>query len=101
MQTRIPLGKVRHPVLSVRKSSGGADHELDEDGHGHHEEFSGRPDMAFPPSPSHTHRGASHSPVLQETSSSSSWIRIPRCRLRILLDRGRMGRRCLRVSRAS
>jgi len=39
---------------------------MGEDGHGHHEEFSGRPDMGFPPSPSqHSHRGASHSPVLQ------------------------------------
>ena len=42
---------------------GGADHENDKDGYGHHEEFGGHPDMAFPPSPSH--RGTSHSPVMQ------------------------------------
>jgi len=37
----------------------------------------------------------------KETSSSSSWTRIPRCRLRILLGRGRMLQRCLQDSRAS
>lgn len=45
---------------------GGCSHDLGEDGHGHHEEFSGRPDMGFPPSPSQvSHRGTSRSPVLQ------------------------------------
>ena len=49
------------PCLDVH----GCSHDI-EDGHGHHEEPSGRPDMAFPPSPSQrSHRGASHSPVLQ------------------------------------
>jgi hypothetical protein len=66
METRIHLGKVRHFARTVGKSGGGADHRIDEDGHGHHEEFGGRPDMAFPHSPSqHSHRGASRSPVLQ------------------------------------
>lgn len=51
---------------NICKSNGRANYDIDEDGHGHHEEFSGRHDMAFPPSPSqHSHRGASHSPILQ------------------------------------
>jgi len=53
------------PSSGVCKSSGEANHDI-KDGHGHHEEFSGRPDAAFPPSPSqHQHHGASHSPALQ------------------------------------
>lgn len=66
METRIPPGMVRHFACNIFKPSGGADNDIDEDGHGHHEEFSGRPDMGFPPSPSQlSHRGASRSPVLQ------------------------------------
>jgi len=53
-------------VLCVRKSGEGADHNIEKDGHGHHEEFSGRPDLAFPPSPSqHSHHGASRSPAVK------------------------------------
>jgi len=54
------------PCSGVRSSGVGANnHDINEDGHGHHEEFSGRPEMAFPHSPSqHPHR-ASRSPVTQ------------------------------------
>ena len=66
METRIPLVKVRHPCAQVCKSGEGSNHSIDEDGHGHHEEFSGRPDLAFPPSPSqHSHHGASRAPAVQ------------------------------------
>lgn len=66
MGKRIPLGMVRHPVLNVCESSWCTHRDINEDGHGHHEEHSGRQDMAFPPSPSqHSHRGTPHSPVTQ------------------------------------
>jgi len=53
-------------MLLVRKSGEGADRNIDKDGHGHHEEFSGRPDLAFPHSPSQRpHHGASRSPAVQ------------------------------------
>ena len=55
------------------------------------------------PLPPHSlHTVAPHTPrSYKETNSSNSWIPIPRCKLRILLGRDRMGRRYLRVSRAS
>jgi len=56
-------------IRGGRRDDEGGDGDEDpprHDGPGHHEEFCGRPDMAFPPSPSrHSHRGASRSPVLQ------------------------------------
>ena len=55
------------------------------------------------PLPLHSiHITVLHTPrPCRETSSSSSWIRIPQCRLGIHLGRGRTRRRFLRGSRAS
>lgn len=68
MEKKIHPGQVRHFVRNTCKSGRGADFNPNsyEEGHGHHEEFGNRPDMSFPPSPSQlSHRGTSHSPVLQ------------------------------------
>lgn len=55
-----------------------------------------------PPPPHSIHIMVPHTPRrCKETNNSSSWIRTPRCRLRILLDRVRMDQHCLQGSQAS